>query len=98
MTEAETKVLGEVIVYAVRQELAPIKEELSRLTLKLEQAELRARELRYAGTWHANAKYKKGNFCTHNGALWACLIDDICTIPGHDFDGWQLAVKSMARS
>jgi len=37
MTEAETKVLGEVIVYAVRQELAPIKEELSRLTLKLEQ-------------------------------------------------------------
>ena len=50
MTEAETKVLGEVIVYAVRQELAPIKEELSRLTLKLEQAELRARETSIR--WH----------------------------------------------
>jgi len=59
---------------------------------------LRVRELRYAGTWSAQSKYKKGNFCTHNGALWCCLIDDIATIPGHDFDGWQLAVKSMARS
>ena len=96
-SEEEAKVLADVIVDTVRKELAPIKDELTRLTLKLEHAELRARELRYAGTWNAGAKYRKGNFITHNGALWACLIDDIHTIPGSDFDGWQLAVKSMAR-
>lgn len=82
----------------VKQGLEPLQRELAALTLKLEHAELRARELRYAGTWSAQSKYRKGNFVTHNGSLWSCLIDDIATIPGHDFDGWQLAVKSMARA
>lgn len=95
---AEVEALGETIQYAVEKALEPIKQELSRLTLKLEHAELQARELRYAGVWHTQSKYRKGNFVSHNGALWACLIDDIATIPGSDFDGWQLAVKSMARA
>jgi hypothetical protein len=90
--------IGQTIVDEVKTALEPVKQELARLTLKLEHAELRARELRYAGTWNAGAKYRKGNFVTHSGSLWACLIDDIHTIPGSDFDGWQLAVKSMARA
>jgi hypothetical protein len=89
--------IGEVIVDEVTRALEPIQRDLERLTVKLEHAELRARELRYAGTWNSGAKYRKGNFVTHSGSLWACLIDDIHTIPGADFDGWQLAVKSMSK-
>jgi hypothetical protein len=96
--QALVDALGTTIVDEVKSALEPVKQELARLALKLEHAELRARELRYAGTWNAGAKYKKGNFCSHHGSLWCCLLDDIQTIPGSDFDGWQLAVKSMARA
>jgi hypothetical protein len=89
--------LGQTIVSEVRRALEPVQAELLRLTLKLEAAELQARELRYCGVWHANSLYRRGNFVSHNGSLWACQINDIRTIPGHDFDGWQLAVKSVAR-
>lgn len=82
----------------VKQGLEPLQRELAALTLKLEHAELRARELRYAGTWSDKGRYRKGNFCTHSGALWHCNFDDVATVPGHDHDGWTLAVKSMARA
>ena len=92
------KAIGEIIHAEIKRALEPVQKQLDRLELRFEATELTAREMRYAGTWHANAKYKKGNFVTHSGSLWACRIDDIQTIPGADFDGWQLAVKSMART
>jgi hypothetical protein len=90
--------IGETIVSEVKSAIAPLQQELMRLTLKLENAELRARELRYAGTWNAQGRWKRGNLVSHQGSLWHCNLDDLATVPGQDFDGWQLAVKSMARS
>lgn len=90
--------VGKTIVDEVKQGLEPVQQELSRLTLKLENAELRARELRYAGVWSEKGRYRKGNFCSHSGSLWHCNFDDVATVPGHDHDGWTLAVKSMARA
>ena len=90
--------LGTVIIDEVAKALAPVHKQLAALELKLEHAELRTRELRFAGSWKSGASYRKGNFVSHGGSLWCCLIDDIHTIPGSDYDGWQLAVKSMARA
>ena len=102
MTEAEKQALisalGEVIVTEVQKSLEPVQQELARLTLKLEHAELQAREMRYAGTWNAGSTYKKGNFVTHGGSLWCCLISEAKTMPGSDYMAWQLAVKSTTKA
>jgi hypothetical protein len=102
MTDTERQALmsalGQFVVDEIARALVPVHQQLMQLGLKLENAELRVREMRYAGSWSAQSKYRRGNFVTHNGALWACLIDDIATIPGHDFLGWQLAAKNMTRA
>jgi hypothetical protein len=90
--------IGETIVSEVKSAIGPIKEELVRLRIELEHAQLTARELRYAGTWTAQGRWKRGNLVSHQGSLWHCNLDDIATVPGQDFDGWQLCVKSMARA
>jgi len=89
--------IGKTIVDEVAHALEPVKTQLGRLELKLEYAELQAKELRYAGVWNEKSIYRKNNFVTHGGSLWACVVDGIQTQPGHDNSRWQLAVKSMAR-
>ena len=81
----------------LRTQINALQKQINALELMIDHQQLTVREMRYAGTWHAAASYRKGNFVTHGGGLWACLIDDIRTTPGQDFDGWQLAVKSIAR-
>jgi hypothetical protein len=96
--EALIAALGAVVVAETKRALEPLQAQLGRLELKLEYAELQAKELRYAGVWNEKSVYRRNNFVTHGGSVWACVVDGIQTQPGHDHSGWQLAVKSMARA
>ena len=57
--------IGKTIVDEVAHALEPVKTQLGRLELKLEYAELQAKELRYAGVWNEKSIYRKNNFVTH---------------------------------
>lgn len=95
--QALVAALGKVIVDEVKRSLEPVQQELARLTLKLEHAELRVREMRYCGIWSDRGIYKMGNFVTHSGSLWHANVDHVSTVPGQDPTAWTLAVKSTAR-
>jgi hypothetical protein len=88
--------LGRAIVDEVKLGLEPIKQELTRLTLKLEAAELQVREYRFAGVWSERGTYRKGNTVVHAGSTWHCNLDGIGTVPGKDHDGWTLVAKRGA--
>jgi hypothetical protein len=66
---------------------------------RIARLERQAKELqgwKYRGVWAGRAEtYQKGNFATHDGALWIALKDD----PGKpgEGDGWQLVAKGGAR-
>src|SRR5262249_41233470 len=96
--EGLTAALGVVIHDEVKRALEPVMQDLGRLSLKLEHAELTVKELRYVGVWVDRGHYRKGNLCTHGGSLWHANIDDPGTLPGTDPTAWTLCVKSMSKA
>src|SRR5262245_33335989 len=94
--EALMRALGEVIVEEVKRATESIRQEVSRLSLELKQAEIKVREMRYAGVWTDRATYRQGNFVSHAGSMWHCNLDDVATMPGSDPHAWTLCVKRGA--
>lgn len=91
--QALISALGQVIHDETKRALEQITTQLAKLELKLEHAELQARELRYCGVWNERSTYRRGNLTTHHGSLWHANIDHISTVPGSDPTGWTLCVK-----
>ena len=90
------QVIHDEVQNEMRRMLEPIREDVSRLRLQLEQAELRVREYRHAGVWSERSTYNKGNTVSHQGSSWYCTVDHCTTQPGRDFDAWVLIVKRGA--
>jgi hypothetical protein len=78
--------LGDLIGDLIVEALAPLKARITEL-------ESSAGNLKYTGTWKAAKQYRKGNFCTHGGALWHANEDQPSDPPGKG-NGWVLAVKA----
>ena len=53
--------------------------------------------VRFCGVWDAGKTYRPGDATVRSGSLWICTSEPVGT-PGHDFNGWQLAVKRGAAS
>lgn len=47
----------------------------------------------YREQYSPGETYARGDFVTHDGALWACLLDETRERPGSG-SAWRLAVKS----
>src|SRR5262245_58826094 len=90
------KALGQVIHDEVKRALQPVQKQLDRLELRFEHAELRVREMRFAGIWTSGSRYQKGNTVQHHGSTWHCNLDDCSTAPGADPIGWTLQAKRGA--
>ena len=50
-------------------------------------------QVRYMGVHEPGTFYKRGDFVTHSGSLWACTEDGTRARPGTGDFGWVLAVK-----
>jgi hypothetical protein len=48
---------------------------------------------RYMGAFKSETHYRKGDFTTHDGSLWACTEDGTTARPKGGGLGWVLAVK-----
>ena len=109
VTHAELTTNTEQIAQGVRMhvtepleaQIAKLQKEVDSLHLKLaamhaEVAEFKCWE--YVGVHRSGKTYRKGNFATYDGSLWACLrkTDDS---PGGKSADWQLCTKGFdARS
>lgn len=68
---------------------AYVAKSVAPLSTRLATIEARG-ELAYRGVWTNGVLYRRGNFATHGGSVWACLEDTVTAPPGAH---WQLAVK-----
>src|SRR5262245_54389057 len=97
MNEQERKdliaAIGQTIHDEVKAALQPMQKQLDGLEVRFEIAELRVREMRFAGVWTSGASYKQGNTVQHHGSTWHCNIDGTTTAPGADPTGWTLQAK-----
>jgi hypothetical protein len=72
----------------VEREAAPLRKRVE---------ELEAKSMRYQGVHQRAQAYRRGDACTHSGALWVAIVDaKEGEVPGKS-DAWQLAVKGGAR-
>jgi hypothetical protein len=98
MNDAPRKAPYTALTEAIVEGIAPVLKEyvdrrLGELALRVDLVEALAGQLKYCGVWSGSRQYRKGNFITHNGAMWNAQLDSIGARPG-DGDCWQLCVKS----
>jgi hypothetical protein len=80
------KVLVRNIAHFVKEQIAPLNEQIAELQQTLEQ-------FGYVGQWTEGVEYKRGNFCTLGGSLWHCNATTSTSRPTTDNSDWSLAVK-----
>jgi hypothetical protein len=76
--------LAAEIANLVRQHVKPLRD-------RIEVLEKQAAEFKYCGVWREGESYRKNNFVTHHGGVWAALCDTEAK-PGQSLQ-WQLAVQ-----
>jgi hypothetical protein len=91
--EAICKAIARLVREEIERALRPVHAEIMQLGFKIDNAELKARELRYCGTWNERSTYALGNLTTHDGSVWHSNLPDNRAKPGSDPVAWTLAVK-----
>lgn len=70
-----------------------ISDELAALRTRV--AKLESEKVSYAGVFSPGKSYRRGQLCTHGGAIWHCNVVTKST-PGDGTQHWTLAVKRGA--
>jgi hypothetical protein len=90
--------VGKFVVQKIAAMFGPIESDVGELKNKVAQlaervTALEASGVRYVGVYQRAADYKRGDVCTHEGAMWVAIMDAPPNeIPGHSVC-WQLSVK-----
>jgi hypothetical protein len=90
------KAIGQFVCDEISTALRPLRMEIMQLSFKIDNAEMKVRNLRYCGVWNDRSVYAEGNLITHSGSLWHSNIAENRTMPGADPVAWTLCVKKGA--
>jgi hypothetical protein len=100
--ELDPAVFGKAMGQLLKEQLAPIRERLDALEAAMnadieasvEESKHAGHAIPYRGVWKADQAYSRGQFASHQGALWHCNQDGTGTRPGTNPRVWTLSVKS----
>src|SRR5262245_1466685 len=92
-SDTVSELMGHVIATLQRETDEKIKRVQDEANAKIAALEAKMPSIEYREVWRAGQDYRRGNFVTHNGAMWHCNVDHTQSRPGTD-KGWKLAVKN----
>lgn len=81
----EMKAMADGIIVAVREYVEKKERDL---LARIEQLE--ALPFEYVGIHEPQKTYRKNQFVTYGGRVWACMVDSTIQVPGTTLD-WQMA-------
>jgi hypothetical protein len=81
--------IGQVLV----EETKPLRAQLEALQARLDDMEIMMKEFGYRGQWDESICYHSGNFVSHMGSMWFCLVNRTTARPQTGSSDWALAVS-----
>lgn len=89
--ESLMKAIAPVLRSYLRDELTPIRRQMTELERRV--AEVETKGLEFVGTFQRAATYRRGQAVSFDGSLWIALRDTQSGEEPGQSKAWQLAVK-----